>query len=195
MSGGQSGAQRPPHLVAERVTALDDDDLQALCEATDAAILDGGGFGWITSPGRRTLEQYFHGILLVPERALFVGRLDGVIVGATQLLRPPRNNEAQAMSATLMPTPAATDVMASLRWCQASVFTAELSKTLPSSETNRNKPSFTTTTTTRTMRVNGLGDRCGSMISPNAVSVIHSAAPNNIAATMAEAIGSALPWP
>lgn len=102
MSGGQSGAQRPPHLVAERVTALDDDDLQALCEATDAAILDGGGFGWITSPGRRTLEQYFHGILLVPERALFVGRLDGVIVGATQLLRPPRNNEAQAMSATLM---------------------------------------------------------------------------------------------
>ncbi len=92
----------PPRLVAERVSALDDDDLQALCEATDAAILDGGGFGWITSPGRRTLEQYFRGILLVPERALFVGRLDGMIVGATQLLRPPRNNEAQAMSATLM---------------------------------------------------------------------------------------------
>ena len=91
-----------PKLAAARVSTLDDDELQALCEATDAAILDGGGFGWVTSPGRRTLEQYFRGILLVPERALFVGRLDGVIVGATQLLRPPRNNEAQAMAATLM---------------------------------------------------------------------------------------------
>ena len=91
-----------PILSAERVGVLGDDDVQALCEATDAAILDGGGFGWVSSPGRRTLEQYFRGILLVPERALFVGRLDGTIVGATQLLRPPRNNEAQAMSATLM---------------------------------------------------------------------------------------------
>ncbi len=93
---------RPPTLSAERVGVLGDDDMQALCEATDAAILDGGGFGWVSSPGRRILEQYFRGILLVPERALFVGRLDGTIVGATQLLRPPRNNEAQAMSATLM---------------------------------------------------------------------------------------------
>ncbi len=94
--------RHPPILSAERASVLSDDDMQALCEATDAAILDGGGFGWVTSPGRRTLEQYFRGILLVPERALFVGRLDGTIVGATQLLRPPRNNEAQAMSATLM---------------------------------------------------------------------------------------------
>ncbi len=94
--------RRPPALSAERASVLSDDDMQALCEATDAAILDGGGFGWVTSPGRRRLEQYFRGILLVPERALFVGRLDGTIVGATQLLRPPRNNEAQAMSATLM---------------------------------------------------------------------------------------------
>ncbi|MCQ8279509.1 1-(5-phosphoribosyl)-5-[(5-phosphoribosylamino)methylideneamino]imidazole-4-carboxamide isomerase [Acetobacteraceae bacterium KSS8] len=76
--------------------------MEQLCEATDAAILDGGGFGWVHSPGRRSLEQYFRGLLLVPERALFVARLDGVIVGATQLLRPPRNNEAQAMTATLM---------------------------------------------------------------------------------------------
>ncbi len=94
--------RKPPTLSAERVGVLGDDDMQALCEATDAAILDGGGFGWVSSPGRRRLEQYFRGILLVPERALFVGRLDGTIVGATQLLRPPRNNEAQAMSATLM---------------------------------------------------------------------------------------------
>ncbi len=38
----------------------------------------------------------------MPERMLFVARLDGVIVGSAQLVRPPRNNEAQAFAATLM---------------------------------------------------------------------------------------------
>ncbi|MFT8680237.1 1-(5-phosphoribosyl)-5-[(5-phosphoribosylamino)methylideneamino]imidazole-4-carboxamide isomerase [Gluconacetobacter sp.] len=87
---------------AERVQSLTEDELQALCEATDAAILDGGGFGWLNVPGRQAMERYFRGLLMVPERMLFVVRLDGVIVGGTQLVRPPRNNEAQAMSATLM---------------------------------------------------------------------------------------------
>lgn len=91
-----------PALVVERATALDEDDLHALCEAADAAIIEGGGFGWVDPPGRTALESYFRGILLVPERQLFVGRLDGVIVASAQLLRPPRNNEAQAFSATLV---------------------------------------------------------------------------------------------
>ena len=81
---------------------LADDDLQALCEAADAAIIDGGGFGWIEPPGRTALESYFRGVLLVPERELFVGRMDGIIVGSAQLVRPPRNNEAQAFAASLM---------------------------------------------------------------------------------------------
>ena len=91
-----------PELLVERATGMPDDDLHALCEAADAAILDGGGFGWVKSPGRLALESYFRGVLLVPERELFIGRLDGVIVGSVQLVRPPRNNEAQAFAATLM---------------------------------------------------------------------------------------------
>ena len=91
-----------PVLSTERITGIEDDDLHALCEATNAAILDGGGFGWVTAPGRQMLERYFRGLMMVPERSLFVGRLDGLIVGASQMVRPPRNNEAQAMSATLM---------------------------------------------------------------------------------------------
>lgn len=99
-----SGSGRPTRDQprAERVQSLTEDDLQALCEATDAAILDGGGFGWLNVPGRQAMERYFRGLLMVPERMLFVARLDGIIVGAAQLVRPPRNNEAQAMSATLM---------------------------------------------------------------------------------------------
>ncbi|HQU01250.1 MAG TPA: GNAT family N-acetyltransferase [Acetobacteraceae bacterium] len=93
----------PPNaLVAERIVELSETDLEALCEAADAAIIDGGGFGWLRPPGRQALERYFRGVMMVPERELFVGRMDGVIYGAAQLGRPARNNEAQAFSATLM---------------------------------------------------------------------------------------------
>ena len=92
----------PPHFLVEHVQELDDDDLAALCEATDAAIIDGGGFGWVNPPGRRALESYYRGILLVPERELIVARMDGTIVGSAHLVKPPRNNEAQAFAAQLM---------------------------------------------------------------------------------------------
>ena len=93
----------PAHsLLVERIDEGGDDDIEALCESADAAILEGGGFGWLKSPGRLALARYFRGVMLVPERELFVARLDGVIVGSAQLVRPPRNNEAQAFAATLM---------------------------------------------------------------------------------------------
>jgi ribosomal protein S18 acetylase RimI-like enzyme len=93
---------RPTEMSVERVSELDEDELHALCEATDQAIIEGGGFGWVKSPGRQALERYFRGVLLVPERELFVARFEGSVVGSAQLVRPPRNNEAQAFAATLM---------------------------------------------------------------------------------------------
>ncbi len=86
----------------ERVESFSDDDLHALCEATHAAIIEGGGFGWVNPPGHRSLESYYRGVLLVPERQLFMVRLNNLAVGSAQLVRPPRNNEAQAFAATLM---------------------------------------------------------------------------------------------
>ena len=91
-----------PVLSVDRAGELAEDDLHALCEAADSAILEGGGFGWVKSPGRDALFRYFRGVLLVPERELFIARLDQVVVGSAQLVRPPRNNEAQAFAATLM---------------------------------------------------------------------------------------------
>jgi len=100
-----SGTGSDPGSLArssvERATSLDIDDLQALCEAADLAIIEGGGFGWLAPPGRVSLERYFKGVLLVPERELFVCRLDRLVVGSAQLVRPPRNNEAQAFAAQL----------------------------------------------------------------------------------------------
>lgn len=107
MSHAPSADTEPPdpgdehsHTV-ERIGDFTDEDLATLCEATNAAILDGGGFGWVNPQTHAALETYFKGVLLVPERALYVGRLDGVIVGSVQLVRPPRNNEAQAFAARL----------------------------------------------------------------------------------------------
>jgi ribosomal protein S18 acetylase RimI-like enzyme len=93
----------PGSLTVERIDRFDDEaDVHALAEAAIAAILDGGGFGWVKPPKAAVLEQYFRGVLLVPERELVVGRMDGVIYGAAQLLKPSRNNEAQAFAASIM---------------------------------------------------------------------------------------------
>ncbi len=92
----------PATLTAERIEHFADDaDVHALAEAATAAILDGGGFGWVKPPKASTVEQYFRGVLLVPERELIVGRMDGVIYGAVQLHLPSRNNEAQAFAASV----------------------------------------------------------------------------------------------
>ena len=90
-----------PSAVVDKVTALSDDELDELCEAAEKAVLDGNGFGWLNPPPRRVLESYWRGVLLMPQRELFVARLDGAVVGSTQLLRPPPNNEAQAHAAQL----------------------------------------------------------------------------------------------
>jgi ribosomal protein S18 acetylase RimI-like enzyme len=84
-----------PNLRVERTSRLDSSDLHDLCEATDMSILDGGGFGWVSPPPRETLEAYWRGVLVVPERELFITRLDNQICGSGQLVLPSQNSEAQ----------------------------------------------------------------------------------------------------
>ncbi|WPZ35510.1 N-acetyltransferase [Thalassobaculum sp. OXR-137] len=98
MTGDQTQFAPQPVTLVEHVTELSAGDLNDLCDAAEAAIIDGGGFGWLTPPPRETLEAYWRGTLLIPDRDLFVGRLDGVIAGSSQLHRPPRNNEAQSFA-------------------------------------------------------------------------------------------------
>lgn len=90
-----------PTPTVEMVEALNSNDLHDLCDAAEAAIIDGGGFGWLRPPPRQTLEAYWKGVLLIPERMLFVARLDGVIAGSCQIQKPPRNNEAQGFACNL----------------------------------------------------------------------------------------------
>lgn len=103
MSKAGTGQHKPTESDTriERLEAFDGTDLENLCDATNEAIVDGEGFGWLTPPSRHVLEAFWRGVLLVPERALFVARLDGVIVGSIQLVRPPSNNQAGAFAASL----------------------------------------------------------------------------------------------
>ncbi len=80
---------------------LSSGDLNDLCDATEDAIKAGGGFGWIQLPNRNLLERFWQGVLAMPQRLLFVARLDNVICGTAQLILPARSNEAQSYHAQL----------------------------------------------------------------------------------------------
>jgi ribosomal protein S18 acetylase RimI-like enzyme len=91
-----------PIPSVERVTEnLSEADLNDLCDATEEAIEAGGGFGWVELPNRSVLERFWQGVMVMPVRILLVARLDGVICGTAQLVRPPKNNEAQATSVSI----------------------------------------------------------------------------------------------
>lgn len=90
-----------PAPTVERLKQFSPGDLNNLCDATYAAIEGGGGFGWVKKPERSVLERYWQGVLAMPARILFVARMDNVICGTCQLVKPPSNNEAQAFAVQL----------------------------------------------------------------------------------------------
>jgi len=99
--GAGDATGSPPATAVDRLNAMAGTDLHDLCDAAEAAIVAGGGFGWLAPPPRQVMEAYWKGVLLVPERELFVARLDRTICGSAQLQRAPRNNEAQAYAGQL----------------------------------------------------------------------------------------------
>ncbi len=94
-------AEPPAKVAVAELSKFRGADLPDLCDAAEEAIRAGGGFGWIDPPDRQVMERYWNGVLAMPGRTLFVARLDDIVVGSTQLVRPPVNNEAQAKIASL----------------------------------------------------------------------------------------------
>lgn len=86
----------PDVSIEHALTELSLSDLNDLCDATDAAINAGGGFGWVKLPAREIMERYWQGAITMPKRDVFIARLDGVICGAITMIRPSVNNEAQS---------------------------------------------------------------------------------------------------
>ena len=95
-----------PTIVVEKLTAFKNSDLEDLCEATEKTIEAAGlgfsvGFNWLHTPPREKLESYWKGLLLVPERQVFIGRIDGVIAASVQLVKPAPSTKAQSFAANL----------------------------------------------------------------------------------------------
>ena len=62
----------PPKIKIERISSLKPGDLDDLCDAAESAIIEGGGFGWLKVPPRKVLENYWKGVLTIPERELII---------------------------------------------------------------------------------------------------------------------------
>jgi hypothetical protein len=59
-----------PVMLVERVEQLAGNELNDLCDATDAAIEGGGGFGWLQCARIATmLERYWQGVVAMRRRA------------------------------------------------------------------------------------------------------------------------------
>lgn len=85
----------------ERLTEFRHADLTELVQATEDAVRDGIGFNWLLPPGKDMLETYWKGVLVVPERVLFVGRIDGTLAGSAQLVKPGLSKETSSFCASL----------------------------------------------------------------------------------------------
>ncbi len=93
-------------IKVELLEGLQGNDLSDLCDAMEKTIEDGGlgfsiGFGWLKAPERERVEKYWKGLMLVPDRAVIVGRIDGVIAGSIQLVKPSKNHQSQSFACSV----------------------------------------------------------------------------------------------
>lgn len=74
-------------LDVEVLTRFHGTDLDDLCRATRAIIDEGSESSFAGAPTEARLSSFWTGVALAPHRILVVGRFDGVISGAFQLVR------------------------------------------------------------------------------------------------------------
>ncbi len=85
----------------ERITEFRHADLTEIVQATEDAVREGIGFNWVLPPGKDVLETYWRGVLVVPERVMYAGRLDGTIVASIQLVKPGLSKETSSFAASI----------------------------------------------------------------------------------------------
>jgi GNAT superfamily N-acetyltransferase len=88
-------------ISVDKTHELNAADMSDLCQATEDAIGDGIGFNWVSPPMREVMEQYWRGVLMVPERMPFIGRLDGTVASSIQLVKPGKSKETSAFAANV----------------------------------------------------------------------------------------------
>ena len=69
-------------IEVKRIKSFEKGELEELTSATMNAIQEGIGFGWIKKPAKNKIIEYWKGVVLVPNRWLFVGKYKGIISGS-----------------------------------------------------------------------------------------------------------------
>lgn len=91
-----------PKIQVEQITFWEnEDDLNTLCETLEAAIIAGYHCKWTKPPPRHLIETYFKGVILVPDKLLFIARLDGNIVGICEITTPPKQKDSALIAVTV----------------------------------------------------------------------------------------------
>ena len=81
-------------ITVKKTNVFKKGELEELTSATIDAIEEGIGFGWIKRPPKNKVRKYWKGVLLVPNRWLFLGRYKGLIAGSLQVVTFSSSNEA-----------------------------------------------------------------------------------------------------
>ena len=66
-------------ITVTKTKSFNKGELEELTAATMDAIKEGIGFGWVKPPPKNKVRNYWKGVLLVPNRWLFLGRYKGLI--------------------------------------------------------------------------------------------------------------------
>ena len=81
-------------IEVKKIKNFEKGELEELTSATMNAIQEGIGFGWIKKPAKNKIIEYWKGVILVPNRWLFVGKYKGIISGSIQVVTFSSTNEA-----------------------------------------------------------------------------------------------------
>ena len=81
-------------ITVDKISSFKKGELEELTVATIDAIKEGIGFGWVSTPPKNKVKDYWRGVLLVPNRWLFLGRYKGLIAGSLQVVTFSSANEA-----------------------------------------------------------------------------------------------------
>ena len=81
-------------IEVKKIKEFEKGEIEELTSATMDAIQEGIGFGWIKKPAKNKVIEYWKGVILVPNRWLFVGKYKGVISGSIQVVTLSSTNEA-----------------------------------------------------------------------------------------------------
>lgn len=88
-----------------KAKTLNDMDMHDLCDATVDTMNETSGFNvgsqQIISEERSRIQSYWEGVLMVPERILFLGRFEGIVAGSIQLLTPSPSNQISPFAASI----------------------------------------------------------------------------------------------